>query len=53
MMPTEYIQSHVLSNKLLTDNLTCQAVVSEVIEYKDIFLGRPHLPSAVLLAIGG
>ncbi|XP_028278028.1 kelch-like protein 10 [Parambassis ranga] len=53
MMPTEYIQSHVLSNKLVTDNLACQAMVSEVIEYKDIFLGRPRLPSAVLLAIGG
>ncbi|XP_028274884.1 kelch-like protein 10 [Parambassis ranga] len=53
MMPTEYIQSHVLSNKLVTDNLRCQAMVSEVIECKDRILGRPRLPSAILLAIGG
>ncbi|XP_028272757.1 kelch-like protein 10, partial [Parambassis ranga] len=33
MMPTEYIQSYVLPNKLI--------------------LGRPRLPSAILLAIGG
>ncbi|XP_028277850.1 kelch-like protein 10 [Parambassis ranga] len=53
MMPTEYIQSHVLSNKLVTDNLRCQAMVSEVIECKDRILGRPRLPPAILLAIGG
>ncbi|XP_028276131.1 kelch-like protein 10 [Parambassis ranga] len=53
MMPTEYIQSHVLSNKLVTDNLRCQAMVSEVIKCKDRILGRPRLPSAILLAIGG
>ncbi|XP_028283314.1 kelch-like protein 10 [Parambassis ranga] len=53
MMPTEYIQSHVLSNKLLTDNLQCQAMVSEVIKCRDRIVGRPRLPSAILLAIGG
>ncbi|XP_028289100.1 kelch-like protein 10, partial [Parambassis ranga] len=53
IMPTEYIQSHVLSNELVTDNLRCQAMVSEVIECKDRILSRPRLPSAFLLAIGG
>ncbi|XP_028255848.1 kelch-like protein 10, partial [Parambassis ranga] len=53
MMPAEYIQSHVLSNRLVTDNLRCQAMVSEVIESKDRILSRPRLPSAILLAIGG
>ncbi|XP_028258197.1 kelch-like protein 10, partial [Parambassis ranga] len=53
MMPTEYIKSHVLSNKLVTDNLMCQAMVSEVIKRKDRILGRPRLPSAILLSIGG
>ncbi|XP_028270704.1 kelch-like protein 10, partial [Parambassis ranga] len=51
MMPTEYIQRHVLSNKLVMDNLRCQAMVSEVIE--DRIHARPRLPSAILLAIGG
>ncbi|XP_028253724.1 kelch-like protein 10 [Parambassis ranga] len=53
MMATEYIQSHVLFNKLVPDNLMYQAMVSEVIECKDRIVGRPRLPSAILLAIGG
>ncbi|XP_028279824.1 kelch-like protein 10 [Parambassis ranga] len=53
MMPKEYIKSHVLSNKLVTDNLRCRAMVSKVIKCKNRTLSQPRLPSAILLAIGG
>ncbi|XP_028285573.1 kelch-like protein 10 [Parambassis ranga] len=41
-----------LLSELVTDNWICQTMVSEV-DCKDKILGRPRLPSAILLAIGG